>query len=72
MTKRFNYLDITKAIGIILVIIGHINYTGYNYQIKKYLYAFHMPLFFIIIGILEYYKKEKSSKENIKAKINEI
>ena len=71
MTKRFNYLDITKAIGIILVIIGHINYTGYNYQIKKYLYAFHMPLFFIIIGILEYYKKEKSSKENIKAKIND-
>lgn len=45
--------DIAKGIGIILVVIGHyvpddapLWYTG----LVRFIYYFHMPLFFIIAG----------------------
>ena len=47
--NRIEWTDIAKGIGIILVIIGHVS--GDNY-IKNFIYAFHMPLFFIISGYL--------------------
>ena len=53
MTKRIEWIDIAKGIGIILVVIGHIS------QIKvlnDIIYSFHMPLFFIISWYL--YKRK--------------
>lgn len=47
--KRIDYLDIAKGIGIILVLVGHISK---NDEINRFLYLFHMPLFFIISGML--------------------
>ncbi len=38
-------MDIAKGIGIILMVIGHTSYLGYDF-----IYLFHMPLFFIISG----------------------
>ena len=58
MKKRIEYIDIMKAIGMILVIIGHIN--NFNQDIKPYIYAFHMPLFFFIYGFT---KNEGNKKE---------
>lgn len=52
--KRFDYLDIAKGIGIILVVWAHIMLVGSSHQI---IYAFHMPLFFFISGML--FKKDK-------------
>ena len=49
-TKRLDYLDYAKGFGIILVVLGHI-YDISN-PIKIWLYSFHMPLFFIISGLL--------------------
>ena len=46
--QRNATLDILKAIGIILVIIGHNSY-GLLFQ---YIYSFHMPMFFILGGFL--------------------
>ena len=46
--KRNAIIDITKAIGILFVIIGH-NSTG---LLCRYIYSFHMPLFFIVSGFL--------------------
>ena len=48
--KRLNYLDFVKGFAILLVVLGHI-YDISN-PIKIWLYSFHMPLFFIISGIL--------------------
>ena len=45
MGKRIDYLDYSKGIAIILVVLGHI-FNGGN--IKTYIYSFHIPLFFII------------------------
>lgn len=46
---RFTYIDIAKAIGIYLVILGHVVSGGT--PLKTFLYAFHMPLFFILTGM---------------------
>lgn len=48
--SRVPELDLLKGLGIIMMIIGHmhINETVLNHWI----YAFHMPLFFIVSGIL--------------------
>lgn len=48
--KRFAHVDTMKAIGIVLVVIGHS--PGLNPFIKNVIYSFHMPLFFFISGLL--------------------
>lgn len=50
MTKRIKAYDIAKGIGIILVILGHMQYIE---GISRYfIVSFHMPLFFVISGML--------------------
>ena len=46
--KRDHSLDIAKGIGMICVIAGHM---GMQY-INQVVYSFHMPLFFIVSGML--------------------
>ncbi len=43
-----NYITIVKAIGIILMVIGH---SGCPQPLYRLVYLFHMPLFFICSGI---------------------
>lgn len=50
MTGRKTYVDCMKAIGIILVILGHIDFA--NATIKPWIYSFHMPLFFFATGLV--------------------
>lgn len=52
--KRFDYLDIAKGIGILLVVWAHIMLVGASHRL---IYAFHMPLFFFISGML--FNKDK-------------
>lgn len=57
--KRLVWLDYIKAFGIFLVVYGHSLAT--NSYIDKWIYSFHMPLFFFISGFLikEKYLKMK-------------
>lgn len=48
--KRLTHVDTMKAIGIVLVVVGHS--PGLNPFIKNVIYSFHMPLFFFISGLL--------------------
>lgn len=56
--QRLTYIDIARAIGILFVVLGHVNQfyrdsQGIeNSQTLIFIYAFHMPLFFILSGIL--------------------
>lgn len=52
--KRIQYIDIAKGILIILVVIGHvINFNTLPTRLLKvWIYSFHIPVFFIISGIL--------------------
>ena len=58
-SKRIDYLDMAKGIGILLVIIGHISYV--SEPVRQYISTFHMPLFFVISGMLLYYKQEEKN-----------
>lgn len=48
--KRLDYIDMVKGIGIILVVVGHSTYVSEN--MLTWLASFHMPLFFIVSGML--------------------
>ena len=47
--NRIYWLDFGKVLAAFLVVFGHL-YTG-DHPINKYLYAFHVPFFFIVSGI---------------------
>lgn len=74
--KRLEYVDISKCIGIILVVIGHCinkNMSQDNYILyicRLIIYTIHMPLFFIVSGIL--FKKNigKYKDRSIRSLIN--
>ncbi|MGB2551764.1 acyltransferase family protein [Campylobacter sp. MOP51] len=55
MKCRQEYIDIAKGIGILLVVIGHLQLP---ITIRNIIYSFHMPLFFYLGGIL--YKNKNS------------
>ena len=46
MTKRIEYIDTVKGFAIILMVFGHMKFHNFNW----FIYAFHMPLFFILSG----------------------
>ena len=48
--NRIEWLDVSKGIGIILVIIGHCVYLGGG--MHNWIFSFHMPMFFILSGVL--------------------
>lgn len=53
--NRFNVIDVTKGIGILLVVFAHVYY---GHDALVLIYSFHMPLFFIVSGLL--FRKEKN------------
>lgn len=74
-TLKISYIDIFKALAIITVIIGHINFA--NQGIKEYLYSFSMPLFFFIYGVIYNFKINKENynyklKQSIQSKFKSI
>ncbi|MCR5735352.1 MAG: acyltransferase family protein [Lachnospiraceae bacterium] len=54
--KRIDYFDLARGIGIILVIIGHIEYMPIEFH--TFVISFHMPLFFVISGMLLFINRE--------------
>lgn len=57
VTKRNSIIDIIKGIGIILMVVGH---SGFPFT--KFIYLFHMSVFFIASGFC--YKTENSDSIN--------
>ena len=47
--KRIDWLDISKGIAIILVVVGHISSLPWE-PYRKIIFSVHMPLFFIVAG----------------------
>lgn len=71
--NRLSYLDSARGIAIICVIIGHMNLR--NRLISQYIYSFHMPIFFIISGMLLAYGEKwkiRSLWDNIKRKATNL
>ena len=51
---RYQWVDTCKTIGLLLVIIGHGRLLEEEYQ--QWIFSFHMPLFFVLSGMLYKYK----------------
>ena len=49
MKKRLDFIDVARGGGVLLMIIGHISHTQI---LERAIYGFHMPLFFLISGIV--------------------
>lgn len=63
--KRYNYLDYAKGIAILLMLFNH---TKTNDTISTWIFAFHMPIFFMIGGILiELKNKNRISITKVKS-----
>ena len=55
--KRIDWIDAAKGIGILLVVAGHVMLEGGmafpgSDVARDFIYSFHMPLFFMISGVL--------------------
>lgn len=51
---RIEWIDISKGIAIILVVLGH---SSIPYSISNFIWAFHMPLFFMASGLVANFPK---------------
>ncbi len=75
MENRTNWVDYAKAIGIILVVYGHVARGLYqaNFDfppetfklIDSIIYSFHMPLFFFLSGLFFYNSFSKRGGKNL-------
>lgn len=70
IVKRIVYIDIAKGIGMLLVIMGHLlefPQSIFELCLKKAIYCFHMPLFFMLSGMLYKPIARKTIMETLKA-----
>ncbi len=53
MTKRLDFIDVARAIAIFLIVLGHtLVHSAHCGLVYKYIYSFHVPLFFILSGFV--------------------
>lgn len=50
INNRHDWVSSLRAVGIVLVVLGHT--LGINEGVEKYIFSFHMPLFFFISGLV--------------------
>lgn len=65
--SRIEYIDLFRAFGIILMIMGHIKFGGH---FDKWIHAFHMPMFFFVSGW--FYKQKYNVGYQIFKKISTL
>ncbi len=71
MKERNQSVDIVKGIGIILMIVGHSYSTDAGGLLLKWIYSFHMPIFFITTGVLAG-GKGRNGGVNLKKKVQAL
>lgn len=71
-SNKRNDISIAKAIGIILMVAGHIFITNETQPLHDFIYSFHMPLFFILSGFCFSKKHLSSFKPYIRKKIHSL
>ena len=66
--KRDSAIDIAKAIGILLMILGHC--FGISGILRNFIFSFHMPLFFIFSGY--FFKMPQNMKEMVTKNVRHL
>ncbi|OHD38167.1 MAG: hypothetical protein A2015_15015 [Spirochaetes bacterium GWF1_31_7] len=70
LKEREQWIDTAKGIGILLVVVGHVFIEGNMFSVRRWIYSFHMPLFFFISGYLYRISKNVDFKIYIKNKFS--
>lgn len=55
--SRIEWVDVAKGIGLILVIFGHLLYSGTWTNVHRAIYSFHMPMYFVLSGFIAHPRK---------------
>lgn len=71
-SRRVFYIDCMKALAMVLVIMGHVNFA--NQSIKAWIYSFHMPVFFFCTGffLTESIEKWSIVKSEVQKKFHRL
>ncbi|MDD3304283.1 MAG: acyltransferase family protein [Clostridia bacterium] len=73
MKERIKWIDTLRAFSILLIVFGHIiGYSDKMQGIYKYIYSFHVPIFFTISGFLFSLKPVERYKEFTIKKLKRI
>lgn len=71
VNSRKQYIDVAKGIGIILVVVGHL--IAKESFLELFIYSFHMPLFFILSGLVyksnRYHSLDELTKKRFKTMV---
>jgi polysaccharide biosynthesis protein PslL len=70
MDKRVGYIDIAKGLGILIIVLGHNDLAGYHPTLHKFIYSFHIPLFFFLSGM--FFRPERSFGETARRRFNTL
>jgi len=70
MEKRIGYIDIAKGLGILVIVLAHNDLAGYHPTLHKFIYAFHIPLFFFLSGM--FFRPERTFGETFKRRFNTL
>ena len=70
MEKRIGYIDIAKGIGILVIVLAHNDLAGYHPTLHKFIYSFHIPLFFFLSGM--FFRPERAFSETVKRRFNTL
>lgn len=54
---RVAWVDVAKGLGLILVIYGHLLYSGTWSYVNRAIYSFHMPMYFILSGYVAHERR---------------
>ena len=70
MEKRIAYIDIAKGLGILVIVLAHNDLAGYHPTLHKFIYAFHIPLFFFLSGM--FFRPERAFGETLRRRFNTL
>ena len=70
--KRIENIDIAKGIAICRMVFGHACSNDNGGVVIRWIYSFHMPLFFISTGVLYGIKNKIAYRVNIRHKVINI
>lgn len=71
--RELHYIDIAKGIAIFLVVLGHVYMT--EDTCNRWIYSFHVPVFFIITGMLMEHSngwKKRKLTDNILTEVKRL
>lgn len=70
MNQRIGYIDIAKGLGILVIVLAHNDLSGYHPTLHKFIYAFHIPLFFFLSGM--FFRPERAFGETVHRRFNTL